>query len=95
MIVGGGLINWWVNETHVCMKGKYILECRIDFNFCMPIIRRVDAAFVSNYLKLTEQCFSNIKIALVLFGNAVFSILVPSNFFLKWGITNKMGGLGM
>ena len=54
MIVGGGLINWWVNETHVCMKGKYILECRIDFNFCMPIIRRVDAAFVSNYLKLTE-----------------------------------------
>lgn len=24
--VGGGLISWWVNETHVCLKVKYILE---------------------------------------------------------------------
>lgn len=54
IVVGRGLINWWVNETHVCLKGKYMLGCQTDISSCMSIDRRVDLAIFRNYLKLTE-----------------------------------------
>ena len=75
IVVGSGLINWWVNETHVCLKGKYMLGCQTDISSCMSINRRVDAARVDAAIwKMLEKNTVLVEVKIAFEGRVLRSI---------------------